>query len=79
MVCNRYSAYKRLAGLHSDQIILAWCWAQVRRDFIKCWKHDQRLEAWKDTWLERIAELYRLNYRRLKAYDRRGDLDQQSD
>ena len=79
LVYDRYSAYKRLARLHSDQIILAWCWVQVRRDFIKCWKRDQRLEAGKETWLERLAELYRLNHRRLKAYDRRDDLDQQSD
>lgn len=33
VVCDRYSAYKRLARLNL-RIILAFCWAHVRRDFL---------------------------------------------
>ena len=32
VVCDRYSAYKKLARLNAA-IILAFCWAHVRRDF----------------------------------------------
>jgi len=34
LVCDRYSAYKSLA-LDWDELILAFCWAHVRRDFLK--------------------------------------------
>ena len=33
IVCDRYSAYKKLARL-SDAILLAFCWAHVRRDYL---------------------------------------------
>jgi transposase len=33
IVCDRYSAYKKLARL-CDAILLAFCWAHVRRDFL---------------------------------------------
>ena len=33
IVCDRYGAYKKLARL-SEVILLAFCWAHVRRDFI---------------------------------------------
>lgn len=33
VVCDRYSAYKRLAR-QNPRIILAFCWAHVRRDFL---------------------------------------------
>jgi len=33
IVCDRYSAYKKLARL-SNAILLAFCWAHVRRDFL---------------------------------------------
>jgi len=78
LVCDRYSSYKKLAGQHSHQLLLAWCWAHVRRYFIKCSKRDQKLEAWTDAWLERIGELYQLNDQRVEAYDPHRDLAQQS-
>ena len=34
-VCDRYSAYKKLARLAAGRLVLAFCWAHVRRDFIK--------------------------------------------
>ena len=33
LVCDRYSAYKSLAKEY-DEIVLAHCWAHVRRDFL---------------------------------------------
>ena len=35
LVCDRYSAYKKLARLAAGRLVLAFCWAHVRRDFIK--------------------------------------------
>ena len=36
IVCDRYSAYKRLVSLLGGLVILAFCWSHVRRDFIEC-------------------------------------------
>ena len=33
VVCDRYSAYKNLARL-AENILLPFCWAHVRRDFL---------------------------------------------
>jgi len=37
IVCDRYSAYKKLARL-LPIILLAFCWAHVRRDFLNAGK-----------------------------------------
>ena len=36
IVCDRYSAYKRLARLREGLVTLAFCWSHQRRDFIEC-------------------------------------------
>jgi len=64
---DRYSAYKVLAkyGL----VLLAYCWAHVRRDFIdiqKKFPKDRNLYGWAEEWVVRIAELYRINNERVK-------------
>ena len=69
IVCDRYSAYKKLARLRRGLVTLAWCWAHQRRDFIKCAAGQVRLTAWCRAWLERIASIYRLNEARLTHYD----------
>ena len=33
IVCDRYSAYKRLVGMLGGLVTLAFCWAHMRRDF----------------------------------------------
>ena len=43
LVCDRYSAYKCLAK-DCDQLILAYCWAHVRRDFLKAARSWPELE-----------------------------------
>lgn len=77
LVCDRYSAYKSLS-LECDELILAFCWAHVRRDFLKAARSWPEVESWMFTWVDDIRELYRLNAARLKAWDERLSLDQQS-
>ena len=69
LVCDRYSAYKKLARLAAGRLVLAFCWAHVRRDFIKVAAARGDLEDWKDQWLARIRRLYRLNAQRLRYHD----------
>ena len=65
LVCDRYSAYKCLAKA-CDDLILAFCWAHVRRDFLKAARSWPELESWMFTWVEDIRALYRLNQARLE-------------
>ena len=67
LVCDRYSAYKSLAK-GCDELILAFCWAHVRRDFLKAARSWPELERWMFTWVDDIRELYRLNAARLVVY-----------
>ena len=59
-------------------MILQWCWAHQRRSFIDCAAGRVRLRRWCQRWIERIAEIYRLNDARLKHYDRAHPLERQS-
>jgi transposase len=76
LVCDRYSAYKCLAKA-CDDLILAFCWAHVRRDFLKASRSWPELESWMFTWIEDIRALYRLNAARLEAWDETLRLEQQ--
>jgi transposase len=76
LVCDRYSAYKCLAKA-CDDLILAFCWAHVRRDFLKAARSWPELTSWMFTWVEDIRELYRLNAARLEAWDETLPLDRQ--
>jgi len=69
VVCDRYSAYKRLARDLGGRVILQWCWAHQRRSFIDCAAGHPRLARWCEGWIDRIAEIYRLNGERLKHHD----------
>ena len=69
IVCDRYSAYKKLARLLGGGVILQFCWAHVRRDFIQCAAGQTDLAGWCGAWLERIAAVYRLNDARLACHD----------
>src|SRR5437763_1549415 len=64
LVCDRYSAYKSLA-LECEELILAFCWAHVRRDFLKAARSWPELEGWMFTWVVDIRELSHLNATRL--------------
>ena len=69
LVCDRYSAYKKLAKDSAGLVTLAFCWAHVRRDFIKCAAGNEALADWERRWTGRIALLYRLNGARLEQHD----------
>ena len=69
IVCDRYSAYKRLARLRAGKVTLAFCWSHMRRDFVECAAGQVRLTDWCQGWIERIASIYRLNEARLAHYD----------
>jgi transposase len=68
VVCDRYSAYKKMARLLD--VLLAFCWAHVRRDFLTLARSYPDTEAWAMGWVKRIGTLYHLNEARLTA---RGD------
>ena len=76
LVCDRYSAYKKLARELLGRIILCFCWAHSRRDFIKAATGYSDLTDWCDAWIEKIGELYHLNGIRLELID--WDTDVQS-
>ena len=69
IVCDRYSAYKKLARMLGGLVTLAWCWSHVRRDFIDGAAGQVSLTQWCQRWIERIASIYRLNEARLEHYD----------
>lgn len=69
IVCDRYSAYKCLASQNETDILLAFCWAHVRRDFLKIVKSWPELSGWGIAWVEHIGCLYHLNHRRLAVLD----------
>ncbi len=77
VVCDRYSGYKRLAR-ENAVILLAFCWAHVRRDFLDAAKSWPDLEAWMLSWVERIGELYTLNAQRLEQWDEALALEDQA-
>lgn len=66
--CDRYAAYKRFARLNPG-VLLAFCWAHQRRDYLELANAYPHLLAWAMTWVNAIGELYHLNGLRLQAQD----------
>jgi transposase len=64
--CDRYAAYKKFARRHPG-VVLAFCWAHQRRDFLKLANDYPEVSPWAMRWVEAIAELYHLNGLRLQA------------
>ncbi len=77
VICDRYSAYKSLAR-QMPFIILAFCWAHVRRDFLDAARKYPDLEAWGLCWVEKIGEIYHVNNQRCKELDPTLSLQEQS-
>jgi transposase len=67
LVVDRYAAYKAMHWVKDGVLVLAFCWAHVRRDFIRVGKGWPELKTWALEWLRRIGVLYRWNDRRLAA------------
>ena len=69
VVCDRYSAYKSLAK-QLPFIVLAFCWAHVRRDFLDAARKYPELEEWVFCWIEKIGELYHINKQRCASFNK---------
>lgn len=60
---DRYIVYKVIAK--AGLLILAFCWAHVRRDFLYHAKQYPKQSEWAFEWVELINELYRINNQRI--------------
>lgn len=65
---DRYAAYKALRKLGLN-LILAYCWAHVRRDFLKLAKSWPAQHNWAMLWVKAIGRLYHLNNARLEVLE----------
>jgi transposase len=65
MVVDRYKAYQVIDQVKRGQIVLAFCWAHVRRDFLAVARTWPDQEGWALAWVERIGALYQRNHERL--------------
>jgi transposase len=68
LVCDRYRAYTCLAK-DCDALLVACCWAHVRRAFLKAARSWPELESWMFAWVDDIGALYRRNQARLEVWD----------
>ena len=66
LMVDRYSGYKAMEQVKEGNLVLAFCWAHVRRDFVRVGKGYPELTAWALSWLRQIRELYHLNRQRLR-------------
>ena len=65
IICaDRYKVYSKLLQK------IAYCWAHVRRDFVRIGRSDPRSRTWALQWLRCIKKLYRLNRKRIAAKDK---------
>jgi transposase len=71
---DRYSAYKAMLQVKEGKIILAFCWAHVRRDFVEVERSWPGEAVWAVAWVERIAVLYHCNDERLEALESDKDV-----
>jgi transposase len=67
LVVDRYKAYQAIDKVKSGLIVLAFCWAHVRRDFVRLAKSWPDQEGWALDWVAEIGTLYHLNDERLKV------------
>jgi transposase len=67
LMVDRYSAYKAMAQVKPGTVVLVFCWAHVRRDFVTVGKGWPEHKEWALAWLRRIRALYRHDRRRRSA------------
>jgi transposase len=61
MVVDRYKAYQAIDQVKTGLIVLAFCWAHVRRDFVTVARTWPDQESWALGWVERIGQVYQRN------------------
>jgi len=62
---DRFASYKSFAKNRKD-VILAFCWTHVRRDFLDTANGFSELEAWAMGWVDSIGEIFHLNNQRVQ-------------
>jgi transposase len=72
LLVDRLSSYKAMAPVKDGLVVLAFCWAHVRRDFIGVAKSFPELKPWALRWLRLIRRAYRHNGRRLEQLGAAG-------
>ena len=65
MVVDRYKAYQAMDQVKKGLIVLAFCWAHVRRDFVTVARTWPDHDGWARDWVGRIGTLYQRNDARL--------------
>jgi transposase len=65
LMVDRYSAYKAMSQVKLGNVVLVFCWAHVRRDFVKVGKAWPECKTWALAWMQRIRDLYRYQRQRL--------------
>lgn len=65
LMVDRYSAYKAMLQVKNGTLLLVFCWAHVRRDFVRVGKGWPESKSWALEWLRRIRDLYQWNRQRL--------------
>jgi transposase len=65
LMVDRFASYKAMAPVKAGLIVLAFCWAHVRRDFISVAKSFPELKPWALAWLRQIRQAYRCNGERV--------------
>jgi transposase len=73
---DRYNAYKAMAQVKAGKILLAFCWAHVRRDFLAVLTGWPELTDWAWQWVAEIAALYHCNEQRLAVKDNAAAFDE---
>ena len=66
LVVDRFKAYQAIDKVKAGLIVLAFCWAHQRRDFLELARSWPDQQAWALGWVARIGELYHGNTRRLE-------------
>jgi transposase len=69
LVVDRYKAYQAIDKVKAGLIVLAFCWAHQRRDFLDVARSWPQLEEWGLGWVAHIRELYQLNDKRVAVID----------
>lgn len=78
LVCDRWSAYKALSKACGRLLELAFCWAHQRRDFRLLGTGFAGLQAWAESWLDEIGDLFWRAAQRSEAWDPQGAVERQS-
>jgi transposase len=70
LMVDRLASYKAMAPVKAGLIVLAFCWAHVRRDFITVAKSFPELKPWALAWLKQIRQAYRYHRERVQLLGR---------